>query len=138
MVVKWFCRPLEEPVTTSNRRDTEQINVPRKMDLILGIATRVAIPEESSKGSALTAAKSVTRNPTAGSLNKIRTSARMTIAEETPNTETLRSALVPETKTRTASFFCVQLIKMRKKRMRKMRRHLKKNTGTTKTKHSTL
>jgi hypothetical protein len=74
------------------------------MDLIMGIASRVEIPEESSKGSATTAAKSVTINSTVGSLKKIRTSAQRTIAEENQNTETLRSAVIPETKTRTLSF----------------------------------
>jgi hypothetical protein len=83
---------------------TELINVPRKTDLIMDTATQMAIPEESSKGSVTTAARSDTRNPTVGSLRKIRTSARRTIAEETLNTETLRSAVVPETKTRTPSF----------------------------------
>jgi hypothetical protein len=102
--VKWCCQPLEVPVTTARRSDTEQINVPRKKDLIMDIATQVAIPEESSKGSVTTAAKSVTRKPTVGSLKKIRTSAQRTIAEETQNTETPRSAVVPETKTRTPSF----------------------------------
>jgi hypothetical protein len=104
MEVKWCCQPLEVPVITVKRRDTEQINIPRKTDLILGIATRVAIPEESSKGSVTTAAKLSTRNPTVGSLNKIRTSAQRTIAEETQSTETPRSAVVPETKTKTPSF----------------------------------
>jgi hypothetical protein len=103
MEAKWSCQTLEEPVTTVNRRDTEQINVPRKMDLILDIAMRVAIPEESSKGSVTTVAKSATRNPTVGSLKKIRTGARRTIAKETQSTETPRSAVVPETKTQTPS-----------------------------------
>jgi hypothetical protein len=103
MEVKWSYQPLEEPVTTVKRRDTEQVNVPRKMELILGIARRVAIPEESSKGSVAAVAKSATRNPTVGSLKKIRTSARSTIAEETQSTETTRSAVVPETKTQTPS-----------------------------------
>jgi hypothetical protein len=75
MEAKWSCQPLEEHVTTVKNRDTEQINVPRKMELILGIATRVAIPEESSKGGVTTVAKSATRNPTVGSLKKIRTRA---------------------------------------------------------------
>jgi hypothetical protein len=104
MEVKCCFQPLEVPVTTVKRRVIEQINVPRKMDLIMGIASRVSIPEESSKGSAATEAKSVTRNPTVGSLKKIRTSTQRTIAEETQHTETPRSAVVPETKTRTPSF----------------------------------
>jgi hypothetical protein len=138
MEVKWCCQPLEVPATTAKRRDTEQINVPRKMDLIMDTATQVAIPEESSKGSVTTAARSVTRNPTVGSLRKIRTSARRTISKEMQNTETLRSAVVPETKTRTPSFLCVQLSTRRKELIRKTLRRSMKNMSTTKTKHSTL
>jgi hypothetical protein len=66
-------------------------------------ATQVAIPEESSKGSVTTAERLDTRNPTVGSLRKIRTSARRTIAKETLNTETLRSEVAPETKTQMPS-----------------------------------
>jgi hypothetical protein len=65
---------------------------------------QVAIPEESSKGIVATVARSVTKIVTVGSLRKIRTSARRTIAEETPNTAMLQSAVAPETKTRMPSF----------------------------------
>jgi hypothetical protein len=99
-----LCPPLEAPVTTVKRRGIELISVPRKMDLIMAAAMQVAIPEESSKGSVTTAARPDTRNLTVGSLRKIRTSARRTIAEETPNTATLRSAVAPETTTQMRSF----------------------------------
>jgi hypothetical protein len=79
--VKWCCPPLEAHVTTVKRRGIELISVPRKMDLIMESAMQVAIPEESSNGSVTTAAVSDTRNLTVGSLRKIRTSARRTIAE---------------------------------------------------------
>jgi hypothetical protein len=75
MEVKWCCKPLEEPAETAKSRDTELINVPRNTDLIMDTATQVAIPEESSKGSVTTTARSDTRYPTVGSLRKIRTSA---------------------------------------------------------------
>jgi hypothetical protein len=103
MAVKWCCQPLEATVTTAKRRDIELINVTRKTDLIMDTATQAAI-HESSKGSVTTAAILDTRNPTVGSLRKIRTSARRTIAEEALNTETLRSAVALETKTRMPSF----------------------------------
>jgi hypothetical protein len=104
LAVKWCCQPLEAPVRTAKRRYIELINVPRKTGLIMDTATQVAMPEESSKGSVTTVARSDTRNPTVDSLRKIRTSARRIIAEETLNTETLRSAVAPETKTRMPSF----------------------------------
>jgi hypothetical protein len=104
IAVKWCCQPLEAPVITAKRRDIELINVPRKTDLMMDTATQAAIPEESSKGSVTTVARSDTINPTVGSLNKIRTSTRRTIAEETLNTEMLRSSVAPETKTRMPSF----------------------------------
>jgi hypothetical protein len=56
------------------------------------------------KGGVTTAARSGTRSLIVGSLRKIRTSARRTIAEETPNMATLRSAVAPETTTGMPSF----------------------------------
>jgi hypothetical protein len=104
MAVKWCCPPLEAPVTTVKRRGIELISVPRKTDLIKDIAIQEAIPEESSKGSVTTAVRSDKRNLNVGSLRKIRTSALRNIADETLNTETLQSAVAPETKTRMPSF----------------------------------
>jgi hypothetical protein len=103
-VDKWCWPPLEAPVTTVKRRGIEKINVPRKMGLVMETAVRVATTRESSKGNVTTAARSVARNLTADNSKKIRTIARRTIAEETPSTATLRSAVAPETTTRMLSF----------------------------------
>jgi hypothetical protein len=103
-VEKWCWPPLEAPATTVKRRGIEQINVPRKTGLVMESAVRVETTQESSKDNVTTAAKSVTRNLTAGNWRKIRTSSRRTIAEETPSTATLLSAVAPETTTRMQSF----------------------------------
>jgi hypothetical protein len=103
-VMKWCWPPLEAPNTTVKRRGIDLISVPRKTGLIMATAIQVAIPEESSKGSVTTAARSGTRNLIVGSLKKIRTSPRRTISEETPNTATLQSAVAPEMMTRMPSF----------------------------------